>query len=230
MSASSRERSACIGSDLQHCDCCVQQHPAKNSSIVALFPAVPRRFEQSWLLVLEHSRGRFSIGSQTDVLETLEIHECRSCLHNVVRESFVATLHEGATRGTMQEIQCCQDVCVTATVQEEIVQLTHRDRCRRMDDSRVPVWCFHHDTKHAAVTEWKVRRIVFRDLVCSGQHAFLANACFGPHPAQLRCLPQATVWDRYANLPVSPVPAREPVTTNPPSSDRVSKRDPDEFP
>ena len=72
----------------------------------------------------QSTRGRISLGSQTDLLESQEIHECRNRLHNVVCWSFVATLHEGGTGGTMQEVQYCQDVCVTATVQEEIVQLS----------------------------------------------------------------------------------------------------------
>ena len=52
----------------------------------------------------QSTRGRISLGSQTDLLESQEIHECRNRLHNVVCWSFVATLHEGGTGGTMQEV------------------------------------------------------------------------------------------------------------------------------
>ena len=48
------------------------------------------------------TRGRFAIGWQTNLLESREIHECRNRLHNVVCWSFVTTLHEGGTGGTVR--------------------------------------------------------------------------------------------------------------------------------
>ena len=44
LSADISRVTACIGFDLRHCDCCVQRHPAKNSSNVASFPACVSSF------------------------------------------------------------------------------------------------------------------------------------------------------------------------------------------
>ena len=93
-----------------------------------------------------------------DLLEPHEIHECRNCLDNVVCWAFVTTLH-GHRRDNAPEVQYCQDVLShLRRFKKKLVQLTHRDRCGRLGDSRVwPVWCFPTDTRHTPVSEWEVR-------------------------------------------------------------------------
>ena len=130
----------------------------------------------------------------------------------------------------MQEVQHCQDVRVPAAVQEEVVQLIHRDRCGRVGDSRVvSVWRFHHDARHAPITEGDVRRIVLHDQFLCGLRGSLAHESL--HRILL-CVRLTTIKEMGSvrNLPAAPAPAREPVITIPPSSGAAPAFEPKDWP
>ena len=117
----------------------------------------------------QSTRGKLSVNSEADLLEPQEVHERRGRLDKVG-----CPCHSTAQR-----------VRNPATVQEEVVKLTHRDRCERMIDSRVrPVWRFPCDARHSPITEENVRRVVLHDLFLCGLRGALAHAReSAPHPA-----------------------------------------------
>ena len=95
----------------------IRMHWIRPSTSIAAFYSNQRRTRVSWrrfqlCLVVssnldclrQRTRRSISTGSQTHLLESQEINECRDRLHNVVW-SFVTTLHDRGTRGTMQEIR-----------------------------------------------------------------------------------------------------------------------------
>ena len=101
------------------------------------------------------------------------------------------TARGSGTGGTTQEIQYCQNVSLTATVQEETVQLTHRYHFVKNDRfANVANLVLARDTRHTGPLRTRI--------------------CTASCSASISC--KTYGLGSIRNLSVSPVPAREPVS------------------